>query len=93
MEAKNGSGKVTLEPVNANGKVPENQPAPRSAEPGLSANDIPLPAPSQLNESTSDSAGEEASSSSSTAAKDDAKNASSSRKKKKKFRLHVPIPF
>jgi outer membrane protein assembly factor BamD len=92
-DAKNASGKVALETVNANGKVPENQPAPRSAEPGLSANDIPLPAPSQLNESTSDSAGEEASSSSSTAAKDDPKNASSSRKKKKKFHLHVPIPF
>ena len=94
MDAKSGTGKVAVEAVNANGKAPENQPAPRSAEPPLSANDTPAPAPSQLNESTSNSATEAAASSSSTdTAKDDAKNASSSRKKKKKHHFHVPIPL
>jgi outer membrane protein assembly factor BamD len=94
MDAKNGTGKVAVETVSASGKAPENQPAPRSAEPAASSNDVPAPAPSQLNESTSSSTPDAASSSSSTdTAKDDAKNASSSRKKKKKHHLHVPIPF
>ena len=96
MDAKNGTGKVVVETVSANGKAPENQPAPRSADPAASSsNDVPAPAPSQLNESASISSPDAAASSSSTdtAAKDDAKNASSSRKKKKKHHLHVPIPF
>ncbi len=94
MDAKNGTGKVAVTAVNASGKAPENQPAPRSAEPPVSANDTPAPAPSQLNESTSNSATDAAASSSSTdTAKDDAKDASSSRKKKKKHHFHIPIPL
>ena len=43
MDAKNGTGKVAVTAVNASGKAPENQPAPRSAEPPMSANDTPAP--------------------------------------------------
>jgi outer membrane protein assembly factor BamD len=96
MDAKSGTGKVSLETVTAGGKVPENQPAPRSAEAAVSPSDIPAKAPAQLNESASPASGETeaASSSSSTdAAKDDPKNASSSKKAKKKHHLKIPIPF
>lgn len=99
MDAKSGTGKVAIEAVNESGKVPENQPAPRSAEPAVNASDIPAKAPSQLNETDSSSSGEAAANSSSTAStddakKDDPKNASSSRKaKKKKRHLKIPIPF
>jgi outer membrane protein assembly factor BamD len=96
MDAKNGTGKVAVETVTNGGKIPENQPLPRSAETTADASDVPKPAPSQLNESTSSStsSGDVASSSStSDAPKDDAKNASSSRKAKKKHRFKIPIPF
>jgi outer membrane protein assembly factor BamD len=94
MDAKTGTGKVAVETVSESGKVPANQPVPRSAEPAVSSSDTPTTAPSQLNETESSSSGEAASSSSSTATtKDDAKNASSSLKAKKKHHLHIPIPF
>jgi outer membrane protein assembly factor BamD len=99
MASKSGSGKVTVETVNTGSKVPENQPAPRSAEAAVSSaavssNDTPAKAPAQLNESSSSSTEEAASSSSSTdAAKGDAKDAASSRKAKKKHRFKLPIPF
>jgi len=94
MEAKSGGGKISVETVSSGGKVPENQPAPRSAEVAVNPSDIPAKAPSQLNESSSASSGEAASSSSSTeTTKDDAKNAATSRKAKKKHRFKLPIPF
>jgi outer membrane protein assembly factor BamD len=101
-EANSGSGKVSVEPVKDGEKITENQPAPRSAEPPLSPSDVPAPAPIQLNESASNTAGEAAAASSSStdtaktdpaAAKDDPKNASSSRKAKKKHHFHIPIPL
>jgi outer membrane protein assembly factor BamD len=95
MDAKPGSGKIAVETVNTGGKVPENQPAPRSAEAAVSSNDTPAKAPAQLNESTSSSSPEEAASNSSStdASKGDAKDAASSRKAKKKHRFKLPIPF
>jgi outer membrane protein assembly factor BamD len=100
MASKTGSGKVVVETVNTGGKVPENQPAPRSAEAAVSSgavssNDTPAKAPAQLNESVSSSSTEEAASSSSStdASKGDAKDAASSRKAKKKHRFKIPIPF
>jgi hypothetical protein len=97
MEAKNGSGKVAVEALNAGGKATENQPAPRSAEPPLSPSDVPAQAPSQLNESASGLAGTSgetaAAASTETNKSDDAKNASSSQKPKKKHHFHIPIPF
>jgi outer membrane protein assembly factor BamD len=99
-DAKSGTGTVGVEAVSESGKVPENQPAPRSAEPALNASDIPAKAPSQLNETNLSSSSEATSNSSSTTAtadeakKDDPKNASSSRKaKKKKRHFKIPIPF
>jgi outer membrane protein assembly factor BamD len=91
----NANGKVAVETVASGAKVTENQPAPRSAEPPLSANDAPAPAPAQLNESASSSSSSDSASTSSTAAntKDDPKNASSSQKPKKKHHFHIPIPF
>ncbi len=95
MEAKSGSGKVSMEPVTDGAKIAENQPAPRSAEPAVNASDVPAPAPSQLNESASSSTDQAAANTSSSTdpAKDDPKNASSSRKVKKKHHFHIPIPF
>jgi outer membrane protein assembly factor BamD len=94
MDAKSGTGKVSLETVNGSGKVPENQPAPRSADASVNPSNVPAKAPSQLNESASTSSGDATSSSSSTdTAKDDSKNASTSRKAKKKHHLKIPIPF
>jgi outer membrane protein assembly factor BamD len=94
MDAKAATGKVSLEAVKGSGKVPENQPAPRSAEAAVNPSDIPAQAPSQLNESVSSSSGEAASSSSTEAnVKDDSKNASSSHKPKKKRHFHMPIPL
>ena len=101
MDAKSGSGKVTVETVGAGGKVPENQPAPRSAEAAVNPTDIPAKAPAQLNESESSTSSstsadgkpaEKAAESSSTATTDD-KNSASSRKAKKKHHLKLPIPF
>jgi outer membrane protein assembly factor BamD len=98
-EAKSGTGKVSVEAVSAGGKIPENQPAPRSAEPPVNPSDIPAQAPAQLNESVSSSSGEgtpaaDASSTSTTAStSDDPKNAASSRKAKKKRHFKIPIPF
>jgi outer membrane protein assembly factor BamD len=91
VAAKSGTGKVTVEAVNASAGVPQGQPAPHSAaNPG----DVPAEAPSQLNEAASSSTGEAAPSSSSAPnTKDDPKNASSSHKAKKKHHLHLPIPF
>ena len=40
-------------------KLAENQPAPRSAEPPSSPNDVPAPAPDQLNESASSPSGDQ----------------------------------
>ncbi len=94
MDAKAASGKVSLEAVKESGKVPENQPAPRSPEAAVNSTDIPAEAPTQLNESASSSSGEAASSSSTAAnAKDDAKHSSSSQKPKKKRHFHFPIPL
>jgi outer membrane protein assembly factor BamD len=94
MDAKNGTGKVAVEAVNASATVPENQPAPHSAEAAVNPTDVPAPAPSQLNESASSSTGEAASSSSlAPNTKDGPKDASSSRKAKKKHHFHVPLPF
>jgi hypothetical protein len=99
MEAKSGSGKVTVETVGTGGKVPENQPAPRSAEAAVNPTDIPAKAPAQLNESESSTStstdgkpADKAAESSSTATTDD-KNSASSRKAKKKHHLKLPIPF
>jgi outer membrane protein assembly factor BamD len=94
LDAKAGTGKVAVETVKESGKVPENQPAPRSAEAAVNPSDVPAQAPTQLNESASSSSGD-ASSSSSTAAnaKDDSKHASSSQKPKKKRHFHLPIPL
>jgi outer membrane protein assembly factor BamD len=102
-ETDAAAGKVAVETVSGNGKIPANQPAPRSAEPALNASDIPAKAPSQLNESNLSSSSDatspaNASSTTTTAAdeakKDDPKNASSSRKaKKKKRHFKIPIPF
>ena len=92
-----GTGKVALEPVSGDAKVAAaNQPAPRSAEPPLSPNDIPTKAPDQLNESASSSSDTTTASNSSSTApntKDDPKDAASSRKPKKKHHFHIPIPF
>lgn len=95
VEAKSGSGKISVETVKEGGKVPENQPLPRSAEAAVNPSDVPAQAPPQLNESASSSSGEaDAKASSSTdAAKDDSKNASSSHKAKKKHHFHLPIPL
>ncbi len=105
MDASNGTGKVAVEAVGApGGKIPENQPAPRSPEAAVNPSDIPAQAPPQLNERTSDSDaagsssstatnGTTSSSASTASAKDDGKDASSSRKKKKKHHLKIPIPF
>ena len=95
MEAKSGTGKVSVETVKEAGKIPENQPLPRSPEAAVNPSDVPTPAPSQLNESASSSSGEadEKASSSTATTKDDAKNASSSRKPKKKHHFHLPIPL
>jgi outer membrane protein assembly factor BamD len=94
MDAKSGSGKIAVETVSTGGKVPENQPAPRSVEAAVNPSDIPAKAPSQLNESSSSSDTDATSSSSSTdTAKDDSKSAASSRKAKKKHRFKIPIPF
>jgi outer membrane protein assembly factor BamD len=93
-EAKNGTGTVSVEAVNGNSTATENQPAPHSAEAAVSSSDVPGQAPSQLNESASNSSDETASSSSSAPnTKDDPKNSSTSRKAKKKHRLHIPVPF
>jgi outer membrane protein assembly factor BamD len=93
-DAKNGTGKVTVEAVNANATVAENQPAPHSAGVAVNPSDVPAQAPSQLNESASSSTDEAASSSSSASnTKDEPKNASSSRKAKKKHRFRIPIPL
>jgi len=95
MDAKSGSGKISVETVKEGGKVPENQPLPRSPEAAVNPSDVPAQAPPQLNESASSSSGEaDAKASSSTdAAKDDSKNASSSHKAKKKRHFHLPIPL
>jgi outer membrane protein assembly factor BamD len=98
MDAKSGSGKLSVETVGTNGKVPANQPAPRSTEAAVNPSDIPARAPSQLNESDSSSTGDKpadkaADASSTTASKDTPKDASSSRKAKKKHRFKLPIPF
>ena len=94
MDAKSGSGKVAVEAVKESGKVPENQPAPRSAEAAVNPSDVPAQAPTQLNESASSSSGDAASSSSTAAnAKDDSKHSSSSQKPKKKRHFHIPIPL
>jgi len=94
MDAKSGAGKVSVETVSEAGKIPENQPLPRSPEAAVNPGDVPTPAPSQLNESVSTSPAEaDAKDSSSTTTKDDAKNASSSRKPKKKRHFHLPIPL
>ncbi len=95
MDSKGGVGKIAVQPVNSDGKTPENQAAPRSPEAAVSPSDVPTQAPSQLNESTSNTTSDTAASSSSSTSttKDDAKNASSSRKPKKKHRLKLPIPF
>jgi len=98
MEAKSGSGKVTVETVKAGDKAPENQPAPHSAEAAVNPSDIPAKAPSQLNESnmstSADQPAAKAAESSSTADKGkDDKNAASSRKAKKKHRFRLPIPL
>jgi len=95
MDAKSDSGKISVETVREGGKVPENQPLPRSPEAAVNPSDVPAQAPPQLNESASSSSGEaDAKASSSTdAAKDDSKNASSSHKAKKKRHFHLPIPL
>ena len=96
MDAKNGTGKVAVETVSASGKAPENQPAPRSADPAVSPNDVPAPAPSQLNESASsllDRQRQPVRHPRIPPPKTMPKNASSSRKTKKKHHFHVPIPF
>jgi len=100
LEAKSGTDKVTVQTVSVSGKVPENQPAPHSAEAVVNASavvnpsDVPAQAPPQLNESVSNT-GEASSSSSSstTATKVDPKDASSSRKAKKKHHFKIPIPW
>ena len=94
MDAKSGTGKVAVEAVKESGKVPENQPAPRSAEAAVNPSDVPAQAPTQLNESASSSSGDSSSSSSTAAnAKDDSKHSSSSQKPKKKRHFHIPIPL
>ena len=94
LDAKAGTGKVAVETVKESGKVPENQPAPRSAEAAANPSDVPVQAPAQLNESASSSSGDPSSSSSTAAnAKDDSKHASSSQKPKKKRHFHIPIPL
>jgi outer membrane protein assembly factor BamD len=93
MDAKNGTGKVTVETVNASATVAQSQP-PHSAEVAVNPSDVPAQAPSQLNESASSSTGEAASSSSSAPeTKDDPKNSSSSHKAKKKHHFRIPIPL
>jgi outer membrane protein assembly factor BamD len=96
-DPKSGTGKLAVETVKNGGKVPENQPAPRSTEAAVSASDIPAKAPAQLNESASpsseDAASTAASSTSADTPKDDSKDAASSRKAKKKHRFKIPIPF
>jgi hypothetical protein len=95
-EAKSGTGKVAVEAVSESGKIPANQPAPRSAEAAVNPSDVPAQAPTQLNESTSgstDAAASDSSSTSTSAANDDPKNAASSRKTKKKHHFKIPIPF
>ncbi|HVJ04203.1 MAG TPA: outer membrane protein assembly factor BamD [Candidatus Saccharimonadales bacterium] len=103
MDAKGGTGKVSVETVNGEGgKIPENQPVPRSPEAAMSPSDIPAQAPPQLNESALDSGDASSSSTpnattssstSTSSTKDDSKNSSSSRKAKKKRHLKIPIPF
>jgi outer membrane protein assembly factor BamD len=95
MEAKSGTGKVSVETVKEGGAAPENQPLPRSAEAAVNSSDVPAEAPAQLNESASTSSGEAGAqaSSSTDSAKDDPKNASSSHKAKKKHHFHIPIPL
>ncbi len=94
-EAKNGSGKVTVAAVGANGPVPSMESAPHSPVAAVNASDVPSEAPAQLNEAASSSTSETAASSLTPAPneKDDAKNASSSHKAKKKRHLHIPLPF
>ncbi len=91
MDAKSGTGKVAVEAVKESGKVPENQPAPRSAEAAVNPSDVPAQAPTQLNESASSSSGDAASSSSSRrrTAKDDPKNSSSSQQAQEE----APFPY
>jgi outer membrane protein assembly factor BamD len=98
VASKSGSGKISVETVNpADGKVPENQPAPREAA-AVNPSDIPAKAPTQLNESelastSADKPAEKPGDASSTATKDDPKDSASSRKTKKKHHLHLPIPW
>jgi hypothetical protein len=92
--AKKGSGAIVAESVNASDEGAGNQAAPRSAEPPVSAGDVPAEAPAQLNESAPSSSADASSSSSSAPnEKDDPKDASTSRKAKKKHRFHIPIPL
>jgi outer membrane protein assembly factor BamD len=90
-----GSGAVKGEAVkDAEGKIPENQPAPREA---VNPADIPAKAPAQLNEadlaSSSDKTAQKPGTSTSNAAKDNSDNSASSQKKKKKKHFKVPLPW
>jgi len=98
MEARSGAGKVSVETVNAGGKIPENQPVPRSAEAAVNPSDVPAKAPAQLNEAEISTSGDKpadkaAESTSTTADKETPKDASSSRKAKKKHHFKLPIPL
>lgn len=99
-ESAKSHNAVKAEPVSNGGKIPANQPVPRS-----NPADVPDQAPVQLNESEMAGSSSSSSSSSSptateqkpgestsTASKDD-KNAASSQKKKKKRHFKLPIPL
>ncbi len=86
-KSKSGSGKISVETVKPGDKAPENQPAPHSAETAVNPTDIPVKAPSQLNESSlstsTDKPANAVESSSTTDKGKGDKDAASSRKKKK----------
>jgi outer membrane protein assembly factor BamD len=107
--SKGGKSAVTVETVKPGDKVPESQPAPRSAvaptpaaKPAVNPSDVPAEAPKQLNEakiaSTTDDkpkadATKPDESSSTKTAEAASKDSASSRKAKKKFKVKLPVKF
>ncbi len=101
--SKGGKSDVKVESVKPGEKVPETQPAPRSAvTPAVNPSDVPAEAPKQLNEAKMTSSSDDKNkpdaakpeeSSSTKTAEADKKDSASSRKPKKKHKLKLPIPF
>ena len=107
--SKGGKSTVTVETVKPGEKVPESQPAPRSAvtpapaaKPAVNPSDVPAEAPKQLNEAKIASSSDDKpkadatkpdESSSTKTAEAASKDSASSRKAKKKFKVKLPVKF